>query len=145
MLVNPELKERLQSSPIIALRKNKNLRQIIGSNTIEHNIKLIRSSNKVNGNICNIQYVGKSETTFTICLNNHRKDVKDPNALRADKHFTLPGHDCNKNAKFTLIEKLTNTNKVATETLKERLKNRESFWIIKLRTLTPNGLNQELN
>ena len=58
---------------------------------------------------------------------------------------TLPGHDLNKNAKFTLIEKLTNTNKVATETLKERLKNRENFWIIKLRTLTPNGPNQEVN
>ena len=78
-------------------------------------------------------------------MNNHRKDVKDPNASPVDKHFTLPGHDFNKNAKFTLIVKLTNTNKVATETLKERLKNRENFWIIKLRTLTPNGLNQELN
>ena len=72
-------------------------------------------------------------------------NAKDPNALPADKHFTLPGHDFNKNAKFTLIEKLTNTNKVATETLKERLKNRENFWIIKLRTLIPNGLNQQLN
>ena len=158
--VNPELQERFQSSPIIAFRKNKNLKQIIGSNTTEHNKKLIRSNNKVNGksspcisntrtlcckqlvsttsfksnqtnrvfkifhninckstfliyslecNICNIQYVGKSETTFNIRLNNHRKDVKDPNALPADKHFTLPGHDFNKNAKFTLIEKLTNT------------------------------------
>ena len=194
--VNPELKERFQSSPIIAFRKNKNLKQIIGSNTIEHNKKLIRSNNKVNGksstclsntrtlcckqvvsttsfesnqtnrvfkifhnincistfliyllecNICNIQYVGKSETTFNIHLNNHRKDVKDSSALPVDKHFTLPGHDFNKNAKLTLIEKLTNTNKVATETLKERLKNRENFWIIKLRTLTPNRLNQELN
>ena len=194
--VNPELKERFQSSPIIAFRKNKNLKQIIGSNTTEHNKKLIRSSNKINGksspclsktrtlcckqvisttsfksnqtnrifkifhninckstfliyllecNICNIQYVGKSETTFNIRLNNHRKDVKDPNALPADKHFTLPGHDFNRNAKFTLIEKLTNTNKGAIETLKERLKNRENFWIIKLRIFTPNGLNQELN
>ena len=47
--VNPELKERFQSSPIIAFRKNKNLKQIIGNNTIEHNKKLIRSNNKVNG------------------------------------------------------------------------------------------------
>ena len=183
--VNPELKERFQSSLIIAFRKNKNLKQIIGSNTIEHNKKLIRSSNKVNGksslclsntrthcckhivsttsfksnqtnrvfkifhninckskflisllecNICNIQYVGKSETTFNIRLNNHRKDVKDPNTLPADKHFTLPGHDFNKNVKFTLIEKLT-----------KQTKNRENFWIVKLRTLTPTGLNQELN
>ena len=191
--VNPELKERFQLPPIIAFRKNENLKQIIGSNKIEHNKKLIRSNNKVNGksspclsntrtlcckqvvsttsfknnqtnrvfkifhNInckstfliylpeCNILYVGKSETTFNTRLNNHRKDVKDPNALPADKHFTLPGHDFNKNAKFILIEKLTNTNKVATESLNERLKNRENFWIIKLRTRTPNGLNQELN
>ena len=84
-------------------------------------------------------------TRFNNRLNNYRKDVKDPNALPADKHFTLPGHDFNKNAKFTLIEKLTNTNKVVTDTLRERLKNRENFWIIKLRTLTPNGLNQELH
>ena len=69
-------------------------------------------------------------------MNNHRKDIKDPNALLVDKHFTLPGHDFNKNAKCTLAEKLTNTNKVATETLSLTLK---------LRTLTPNGLNQELN
>ena len=194
--VNPELKERFQSSPIIAFRKNKSLKQIIGSNTIEHNKKLLRSNNKVNGksspclsntrtlcckqvvsttsfksnqtncvfkifhdinckstfliyllacNICNIQYVGKSETTFNIRLNNHRKDVKDSNALPADKHFTLPGNDFNKNARFTLIEKLANTNKVVTETLRERLKHRENFWIIELRTLTPTGLNKELN
>ena len=51
-------------------------------------------------NICNIQNVGKSETTFTIRLNNHRKDAKDPNALPADKHFTLPGHDFNKNVPY---------------------------------------------
>ena len=182
LLVKSELKKIFQSSPIIAFRKNKNLKQIIGSNTTEHNKKLIRSNNKVNGKsspflsntrtlcckqvvsttsfksnqtncvfkifhiisckstfliyllectICNNQYVGKRETTFNIRLNNHRKDVKDPNALPADKHFTLPGHDFNKNAKFSLIEKITNTNKVATETLKERLKNRENFWIIK--------------
>ena len=47
--VNPELKERFQLSPIIAFPKNKNLKQITGSNTIEHNKKLIRSNNKVNG------------------------------------------------------------------------------------------------
>ena len=74
-------------------------------------------------------------------MNNHRKDVTDPNALPVHKHFTLTGHDFNKNAKFILIEKLTNANKVAKENLKERLKNRENFWIIKLRTLTPNGIN----
>ena len=38
-------------------------------------------------NICKIQYVGKSETPFNIRLNNHRKDVKHPDAIPACKHF----------------------------------------------------------
>ena len=38
--------------------------------------------------ICNLQYVRKHETTFNIRLNNHRKDVKDPEAILADKHFS---------------------------------------------------------
>ena len=50
--------------------------------------------------LCNVQYVGKSETTFNIRLNNHRKDVKGLNTLPADKHFTLPGHGFNNNAKL---------------------------------------------
>ena len=37
--------------------------------------------------ICNLQYVDKNETPFSIRLNNHRKDVKDPKAILADKHF----------------------------------------------------------
>ena len=36
--------------------------------------------------IWNIQYVGKPETPFNIRLNNHRKDVKIPNATPACKH-----------------------------------------------------------
>ena len=42
--------------------------------------------------ICNIQYVGKSETPFNIRLNNHRKDVKNPNAMPACKHFNRHDH-----------------------------------------------------
>ena len=44
-----------------------------------------------------------------------------------------------------VIEKLRNIRKTSTETLKERLKQRENFWIMKLETLAPLGLNQELN
>ena len=47
--VNPALKETFQSSAVIAFHTNKNLKQMIGSNTIEHNKKLIRSNNNVNG------------------------------------------------------------------------------------------------
>ena len=40
----------------------------------------------------NIQYVGKSETNFNIRLNNHQKDVSNPNAIAAfilKKHITF--------------------------------------------------------
>ena len=49
--------------------------------------------------ICNIQYVGKSETQFNITLNNHRKNVKNPNVIPACKHFNRYDHD------FTITEK----------------------------------------
>ena len=37
--------------------------------------------------ICNIQYVGKNETSFNIRLNKQRKDLKDPKTILADKTF----------------------------------------------------------
>ena len=33
--------------------------------------------------LCKKQYVGKSETSFDIRLNNHRKDVEKPDAILA--------------------------------------------------------------
>ena len=50
-----------------------------------------------------------------------------------------------KHAKFTLIEQLTEISNVRKDTLKLRLKRLEDFWIIKLETLAPKRLNQELN
>ena len=84
--------------------------------------------------ICNIQYVGKSETSFNIRLNNHRKNVKNPSTILACKY-----------GKFITIEQLRNIRTTSTETLKERLKQRENFWIMKLKTLAPHGLNEDLN
>ena len=55
-----------------------------------------------------------------------------------NKHFTECG-------KFLIIEKLQNINTTPIETLKLRLRERKNFWIKKLKTLTPYGLNQELN
>ena len=97
--------------------------------------------------LCKLQYIGKSETSFNIRLNNHRKDVNNnnPKAIPACQHFRSEGHNFMKHAKFTLIEELTERNHVSKETLKHRLKKRENFWILKLQTLTPKGLNQELN
>ena len=95
--------------------------------------------------LCKIQYVGKVETAFNIRLNNYKKDVNNPKSISADFHFRKPRHWFNLHAKFTLIEQLSNIHTTDKETLKFRLKRREDFWIQKLETLTPKGLNQELN
>ena len=50
-----------------------------------------------------------------------------------------------KHGKFIIIELLRNTNPTPIETVKLRLRERENFWIKKLKTLVPYGLNQELN
>ena len=71
--------------------------------------------------ICNLQYVGKNKTPrFNIRLNNYRKDVNDPKAILADKHFQKNGHRFNKHARFTITERLTKTN-LDNEILRERL------------------------
>ena len=95
--------------------------------------------------LCKIQYVGKSEIPFNLKLNNHRKDVNNPKAISACSHFKIHGHNFMKHAKFTLIGQLTKISNVSKDTLRLRLKLREDFWIIKLETIAPKGLNQELN
>ena len=89
-----------------------------------------------------MQYVGKAETAFNLRLNNHRKDTKNPNSILACKHFQEKRHDFNKHAKFIIIDKLVNLHG-SKETLREMLVIRENFWIQKLKTLVPFGLNQK--
>ena len=78
-----------------------------------------------------------------IRLNNHRKDVCKQDAISASRHFSGISHNFNTHAKFILIEQIHHN--ISKEKNNERLKQRESFWILTLETLTPKGLNQELN
>ena len=82
---------------------------------------------------------------FSIRLTNHRKDIKNPNAIEACKHFENWNHVFHKHGKFMLTEQLSNIKNTSTEILKLRLKDIENYWIKKLKSLTPFGLNQELN
>ena len=93
---------------------------------------------------CNIQYVGKTEQPMTDRITQHRSDSKRMNSPPSDRHFTLPGHDFERDARFTLIEKLKNL-KGNKEELRKRLKTRENFWIRELKTLQPRGLNVQIN
>ena len=94
--------------------------------------------------LCNKQYVRKAETTFNSRLNNHRKDTKNPNAILTCRHFQQQSHNFNSHAKFIIIDKLVNTSS-SKDILRERLIQRENFWIEKVKTLVPYGLNQELS
>ena len=51
---------------------------------------------------CEIQYVEKSETEFSIRLNNHRKDVWKPDAIPASCYFSGKNHNFNTHAKIIL-------------------------------------------
>ena len=94
--------------------------------------------------LCKRQYIGKSEIALNIRLNNHCNDIYKTNTPEADKHFRLPSYCFNRHAKFTLIPQLDNT-ELDKELLTLRLKNREDFWMHKLKTLKLHGLNAELN
>ena len=60
-----------------------------------------------------------------------------------DEHFGLTGHDFTKHAKFIIIEALDKT----TDTITDRkiLKERENYWISRLKTHSPNGFNDQFN
>ena len=91
-----------------------------------------------------MQYVGKAGTAFNLGLNKHRKDTKQPNSFLACKQFQGQGHNFNKHAKFIIIDILVNLHG-SKEVLREMSVVRENFWIQKLKTLVPFGLNQELS
>ena len=94
--------------------------------------------------LCKIQYVGKAETACNLRLNNHRKDTKKSNSILVCKHSQEQEHNFNKHTKFIITDKLINVHG-SKEALQEMLLVRKSFWIQKLKTLVPFGVNQELS
>ena len=79
-------------------------------------------------------------------MNKHRSDTVHPSPITipADLHFTSNQYNFDNNAKFTIIEEIKGQSKIPEEK-DQILLQHENFWINKLRTLKPNGLNQELN
>ena len=67
-----------------------------------------------------------------------------PDSFPACQHFNAPGHTFEKDAEFIIIEKLQDK-RGTKEELRRRLKQRENYWIMELRTLKLWGLNMELN
>ena len=84
------------------------------------------------------------ETAFNLRLNNHRKDSKKKDANLTCTHFQNSNHIFQRDKKFVLTEQIAK-NYNAIEELRLILKKRENFWILNLRTLYPDGLDQELS
>ena len=92
------------------------------------------------------QYVGKTTKPFHKGLKKHRWDTENsaPDTIPACRHFSDGRQNFLNNAKFTVIEKITNRSK----TLEEKntiLLRGENFWITELKTLKSKEFNQELN
>ena len=191
-----DLAETFTEKPVVAFKRNRNLRDIVGNMHLSRGRKIIKEKRKprfpgskaclTHGNnqccrhlqstktfrsdvtgeefeirhdlncrsknvlylghcaICpSRQYVGKSEPPAHLRINSHRYDVHHPKGGAFDKHFLLPGHSFNEHARFTLIEQLKTTR----STLENRriLEQREDYWMLRLKTLAPHGLNAELN
>ena len=82
--------------------------------------------------------------TFIIRLNNHQQDISKQDVVPASCHFPGETQNFNPHSKFTIIEQIHHIN-IDKEKNKERLKQKENFWILTLEPLTLKGLNQELN
>lgn len=195
---NKKTSEAFAERPVVAYRRNKNLREILGQVHISRGKKIIKPKKKErhtgsraclssSKNLCcgqlhstktftsettgetleilhslncrsrnciylgfcilcrKTQYVGKSEPPANLRFNTHRHDVKDPSGGAFDHHFALPGHDFNKHARFILIEQIRNHAGNSKMENRRLLEAREDYWMSRLQTLKPDGLNDSLN
>ena len=194
---DPTTATAFEEPPVLAYRKNKNLRNLIGQVHISRGTKILpKKSPKLKGcvpclssnrNKCcrqltstktfksdrtqeefeilhllnckseyclylgyclkcpNHQYVGKSEPVAHHRFNTHRYDVNRPSGLNFDHHFALPGHSFDHDARFILIEQMKNHHHLTKEENRRIMEKREDYWIQKLKTLAPLGLNDKLN
>ena len=71
------------------------------------------------------------------------KDAKSQTSILVCKHFNKQNRNFQEYAEFTLIEQIKK--QTTAEETRILLKRRENFWVLKLKTLYPEGLNQELN
>jgi hypothetical protein len=89
--------------------------------------------------VCHKQYVGETKRTFKERIAEHLGDIKNQRLNKPlGKHFNLPGH------KFgsitTCILELIKDDPALAETTSKR-RAREYYWIMRLRTPEPFGLN----
>ena len=87
--------------------------------------------------ICGLQYIGETKQQLSKRLNGHRSDTNCKPDLPLSRHLRSTGHhDSFGKLKVTIID---HNPKWDDKSRQER----ESFWIRKLKTLSPNGINEK--
>ena len=90
---------------------------------------------------CSLQYVGSTVTKFRLRFNNHKSRIRRHKMLgQAEKesddllyrHFCSEGHSGLQDVRIQLIDRVNG---------EENLREKEGQWAYKLKTLDPNGLN----
>ena len=88
--------------------------------------------------ICGLQYIGQTRRKLKERMYEHRSNTDGKPASSLHKHLGSTNHDTNfDEMKVTIIEHDPNWND-------KRRQEREHFWIIKLKTLSPNGINEKM-
>ena len=83
-------------------------------------------------------YVGQTSTPLNARFNGHRSDIaKKPDSCQLPKHFSTHGCCFEKDLRITILEKNLENEEMG--------KTREDMWISRLNSLTPHGLNTDLN
>ena len=96
--------------------------------------------------ICNLLYIGKSETKCNNRFNNHRSHIRNSiNSCELSEHFlhNRRTHDFKKDVTITLIEQIRKE-RLELNAKRDLLRRREIFWQLKLNTVQPHGLNKRI-
>lgn len=93
---------------------------------------------------CKLRYVGSTQRPLKVCLLEHKSRIKNE-----IKEAPLVQHCVDMKHEFKdfccVVLKVITVNAGMHSDLNKRLLQRELFWIMRLKTLTPGGLNQDVD
>ena len=130
---------------MIAFKRSKNLQEIIGGHTAKHGKVFKKNLTRLNGNSMPCSSTRPSLCCTQVLNTQTFTSQWTKRTFNIFHKLTCKSQYVMNHAKFILIKQLTELSNVSKDTLRLRLKRREDFWIIKLETLAPKGLNQPLN
>lgn len=95
--------------------------------------------------VCGMAYVGQTKRALKVRIAEHKAAIRNNNLdYSIAKHYVLAGHGSSPHAlRFVGIERVRTSERGGD--LIQLLLKREAYWVLRLQTLTPSGLNEGLN